>query len=171
MLIARTWSRLFLTLVLAAGACLAQKPESPKEPPRFYKLDFVVKELDNGKLLNARSYSITGSTDGSPSQIRTGSKIPVPSSPGSTQFSFIDVGVHIDCRSIKEAGSELSLAVATEISSTVRESIPSSYPIVRQNRWDATVLVPLRKPTVIFSSDDAATTHQIQLELTVTPMT
>jgi hypothetical protein len=32
------------------------------------------------------------------------------------------------------------------------------------------VIVPLKKPTVIFSSDDLTTKHQMQLELTATPI-
>jgi hypothetical protein len=30
--------------------------------------------------------------------------------------------------------------------------------------------VPIRKPTVIFSSDDTTTKHQMQVELTATPI-
>jgi len=41
---------------------------------------------------------------------------------------------------------------------------------VRQNKWGSIVLVALRKPTVIFSSDDLTSKHQVQLELTATPI-
>jgi hypothetical protein len=42
--------------------------------------------------------------------------------------------------------------------------------LLRQNRWRSDVLVPLRKPTVIFSSDDPTSTHKMQVELTATPI-
>jgi hypothetical protein len=32
------------------------------------------------------------------------------------------------------------------------------------------VIVPLKKPTVVFSSDDVASKRQMQLELTATPI-
>ena len=49
--------------------------------------------------------------------------------------------------------------------------MPGSAPMIRQNRWTSNVVVPLKKPTVIFSSDDLTTKHQMQLELTATPIT
>src|SRR5712691_8359017 len=94
----RDWSVRFLALALMAGTSFAQNPE----PPKFYKLDFVVKEVEGTKVLNARSYSITVSTDASSphSSIRTGSKVPTPT--GTTgQFTFIDLGVNIDCGPVK----------------------------------------------------------------------
>jgi len=41
-------------------------------------------------------------------------------------------------------------------------------PTIRQNRWSSSVVVPLSKPTVIFSSDDLTSKRQFQLELTAT---
>jgi hypothetical protein len=43
-------------------------------------------------------------------------------------------------------------------------------PVVRQNQWQAGVIVPLKKPTVVFSSDDLTTKRQMQVELTATPI-
>ena len=85
----RYWQVRFLALALTAGTCFAQNPE----PPKFYKLEFVLKEVEAAKVLNARSYSITVSTDTSQhSSIRTGSKVPTPtggaaSPPKSTFFT------------------------------------------------------------------------------------
>ncbi len=45
-----------------------------------------------------------------------------------------------------------------------------TQPTVRQNKWDSTVIVPLKKPTVLFSSDDLTSKRQMQLELTATPI-
>ena len=165
----RDWSVRFLALALVAGTCFAQNPE----PPKFYKLDFVLKEVEAARVLNARSYSITVSTDTSSphSSIRTGSKVPTPT--GSTgQFTFIDVGVNIDCGPVKAEQNELSLAVTAEVSSILQESTtpPAAHPVIRQNKWTSSVVVPIKKPTVIFSSDDTTTKRQMQLELTATPI-
>jgi hypothetical protein len=62
----------------------------------------------------------------------------------------------------------LNLRVDTDISSVAQESNP---PVVRQNKWDSNVTVPLRKPVVVFSSDDLTSKHQMQLEITATPIT
>jgi hypothetical protein len=160
----------FLALAIAATNCFAQNPE----PAKFYKLDFVVKEVEAGKVLNARSYWVTISVDNNCS-IRTGSKVPVPTTPavGTAQFTYLDVGVNIDCLHMKEVQNGLSLGVNADVSSVLQESTTPSnvLPIVRQNKWSSTVIVPLKKPTVIFSSDDLTTKHQMQLELTATPIT
>ncbi len=152
---------------LFATTCFAQNPESPK----FYKLEFTVKDMEGTRALSARTYSMLATTDGPNSSIRAGSKVPIPAAPGSTQqFSFIELGVNIDCRGIKEAQNELAMNVTADISSTGQEAASPAYPIIRQNKWSSSVVVPLRKATLIFSSDDVTTKRQIQLELTATPV-
>jgi hypothetical protein len=167
----------FIALVavtLQAGTCLAQNSEQTK----FYKLEFVVKEVEAGKVLNARAYSITASNLEPPSMaactIRTGSKVPTPitsSGAGGMNFTFLDVGVSIDCYSIRDSQTGLTLTVSADISSILQETAtPANPPVIRQNKWAAHVIVPFKKPTVLFSSDDATTKRQMQLELTVTPI-
>jgi hypothetical protein len=152
-----------IAFLLLAGKCLAQDPA-----PNFYKLDFALKELESGKVMNTRSYSLIVSTDkNSPStSIRTNSKVPISTTPG--QFSYYDVGVNIDCSLIKEAQRDLALTVSAEIITTQREGSGLSNPVVRSNRWTSRVAVPLKKPTTLFSSDDTVTKGQLQLELTAT---
>src|SRR6266481_3585685 len=100
--------------------------------------------------------------------IRTGSKVPYPTGPGSTQYNYADV-VNIDCKSAQELPGELSMVVSADVSSTASEQTTPA-PIIRQNRWSSIVVVPLRKPTVVFASDDPTTKHQMQLEITATPL-
>ena len=155
----------FLPFILLAGTCFAQNPDAAK----FYKLDFVVKEVEGAKVLNARSHSMIVSTDKSaqPGSIRSGSKVPYATSVG--QFNYAEVGVNIDCRSVQELPGELSMIITADISSTAQEQATSN-PVIRQNRWNSTVLIPVRKPTVVFSSDDLTTKRQMQLEVTATPL-
>jgi hypothetical protein len=110
--------------------------------------------------------------------IRAGSKVPFAVGGQTSQFQYIDVGVNIDCRYIRELQRDLSISVSADISSVPSESAAPTatgaappMPIVRQNRWSSLVIVPLRKPTLIFSSDDVASKRQMQLELTATPIT
>ena len=155
-----------------AGACFAQ--EGAKAPePKFYHLDFAVKEMDSGKVVNSRRYSSTTATAGMPGDagcsIRTGSKVPVPAAgtTGNSVFTYIDLGVNIDCRAAKEIDGNLALNVTAEVSSAATSQNP---PVVRQNRWNSSIFVPLGKPVVIFSSDDLTSKGQMQIELTATPI-
>lgn len=153
-----------LLCALLAGGCLAEDAT----PPKFYKLDFVVKEVEGAKVLNARSYSIIASTEGrgvEQSQVRTGSQVPTATG------SHIDVGVSIDCYQVKETQTGLALGVSANISSIPPDLTPPvSATVIRDNRWRSSVVVPLKKPVVVFSSDDLATKRQMQLELTATPI-
>jgi len=168
--------RLLLGLMLCAAA-FAQS-EKPKDRPavRFYRLDFVVKELDESTVMNSRNYSMTIATDhrASPSSIRTGSRVPYQVSSGNYQFA--DVGVNIDCRwgNMLEIPAQpdgmLVLTINAEISSVAPGGLPSAHPIIRQTKWGSLVLLPEKKPTIVFSSDDAASRRKMQLELTATPI-
>ena len=85
-------------------------------------------------------------------------------------MTYIDVGVNIDCRAAKEIQDQLALNVAAEISSVAADPSSSTLPLVRQTKWSSNVIVPVRKPTTIFSSDDPTTKRQTQLELTAIPI-
>jgi hypothetical protein len=166
--------RTMLGMLVVAAFAQGQEAAKTFEPGTFYKLDFVVKEVEGGKVLNSRAYSMMANNQG-PSSIRTGTRVPVTFN-ASTQY--IDVGVNIDCRALREAQGELFLGITTEISSVPSDpSQPgagntglTALPAVRQNKWSSPARVPLKKATLIFSSDDPASRRQMQLELTATPI-
>jgi len=185
----KTGKRMCLTVLMAAlvaGASFAQSEGAkPAEPPapKYFRLDFVVKELESGKVLNSRAYSMTISTDPQKSSIRAGSRVPVSTKSGAnSESTYIDIGVNIDCSFAKEVQNQLALNVAADISTAANDTstVPAGLggglanapglPIIRQNKWTGNVLAPLRKATTIFSADDAATKRQMQLELTATPL-
>lgn len=150
---------------LVGAMCFAETPE----PSNFYKLEFVIKEVDGSKVLNSRAYTTTvASQDNRGCSIRTGSKVPVQTSAG--HYDQINTGINIDCGQVRETPAGLSLTVTADVSSMPPDSPQGSFPIVRENRWTSSVVVPLKRPTVIFSSDDVTSKHQMQVELTATPV-
>jgi hypothetical protein len=152
-----------LTLMLAAGACFAEDAE----PAKFYKLDFVVKEVEGTKTLNSRNYStIVSNAAPTWSQIRAGSKIRVASS--NTSYEYVDVGVNIDVKSVREVQSRLSFDINAEVSSVPEGS--EQVKAIRQNKWSSTSIVPLKKATILFSSDNVDSKSLVQLEVTATPL-
>lgn len=139
-------------------------------PKKYYELMFVVRELEADRVMNSRSYS-TIARDGVKNSIRAGEKVPFASTTGgSTQWQMIDVGVNIDCMDLQQVGDNLGLRVAADISSVPEGQSSSQTPIIRTNRWDSIVLVPMKRPTVLFSSDDPASKRKMQLQLTVEPI-
>jgi hypothetical protein len=153
--------------LIAAGAAVAQTVESPK----FYKLDFVVKEMEGGKAVNSRTYFTmlavqASGRDASKATIRAGGRVAVQTGNNIQNF---ELGVNVDCSDLREYGADVSLYVTTDISTIVPEGA-GAVPMTRQNRWAGSVFLPIKKPTVVFSSDDLSSKRQMQLELTATPI-
>ncbi len=163
-----------------------QVPESARAaeaPAHFYHLDFVIQELGaDGKPANSRSYSATVSTDPRDhgTSIRTGSKLPIATGSSSssngkelfdTQWQYVDVGVNIDVHSAREAGRQLSLELIADVSSMAAPSDPNlHHPVIRQNKWQASVLIPIGKATVVFTSDSLDSKGSMQVVVTATPL-
>lgn len=161
-------------------------PASPKqtEPQHFYRLNLVVKELDEAsRVVNARIYSMTVATETTkpgfyaPQIIKTGSRVPIATgtSAGGTEFQYVDLGVNFELNHVEERGNSLSFRLKAEISSIANEDngVPSTLradPVIRQNSWDSTVILPIGKPTVVSSADDLDSKGKIQVELTATPV-
>ncbi|MFY9936661.1 MAG: hypothetical protein WAK33_07320 [Silvibacterium sp.] len=144
----------------------AQAPEA-----HFYHLDFVVKELgDEGKVVNSRTYLTTISTEGM-SSVRTGTKIPLRTN-DKGEINYIDVGINIDCQRVHEAAEGLAMQISAEISSlaTPIGTGNTPTPIIRQNRWQSATVLPIGKPSVVFSSDNLENKGKMQVEVTATPM-
>ena len=168
-----------LLIALIAGAlgplCFAQNEKSsdtsaaPAAKEKFYRLDFSVREVEGERIVNSRSYSTILSGSGESSSIRTGAHVPV--STGAGMWQDVNVGVSIDCKHAQENGNLFQLSVRSDISSMVQSNDKGSErPITRNNSWQSDVTLPLRQPTLLFSSDDPATKQKIQLVLTVTPI-
>ena len=181
---------LFLGLSFAASA-VADPPGQPipsadehrKDslalfvPDRYFRLDFVIREVgDDNKTINSRAYSVVvGSNDDHPNyaantSIRTGSKVPVYTNGTNNFLQYQDVGVNIDCRNAHLNQNSLSLNLSAEVSSIAETPGQGGTPVVRQNKWDSAVTLPLNKPTVLFSSDNVSSKGRLQLELTATPI-
>jgi hypothetical protein len=157
---------------LAVSAVASAQNENTKLGAEYFRLDFSLKETESGKVVNTRNYQMMTRTDEAKmSSIRSGGKVPIGGDKG---YTYIDVGVNIDVRSLNHVKDELSLDIMADVSGALEPADPKAPqpipPVVRQTRWNSIVLIPIRKPTVIFSSDDPTSKRQMQLEITATPL-
>jgi hypothetical protein len=164
--------KVLLVATLAAGVLLAQddKPTAPTAESEYFRLNFVVKEIENGKVVNSRNYSTLMPAGGKDrASIRATSKATMPSG---SSFQFVDVGANIDCSSMRRLQNRLAMNVEVGLSTAVpsQDKGTPTVPQIRSNRWNVPVVVTIGKPTVLFSSDDLASTRTLQLELTATPV-
>ncbi len=151
--------------------------KAPEAPVHFYHLSFLIQETGaDGKPVNSRTYTTNVSTDpqGSFGYIRTGARIPIATTTAGPQsglqYQYVDVGVNIDMRPILEVGQQLSIKLTADVSSLPSPTDPSLHepPVIRQNKWQATVLIPIGKPTVVFTSDSLDSKGGMQVVVTAT---
>jgi hypothetical protein len=171
------WTTAFLLTLYAAMGCFAQSAtttESGAKPQQtYYQLSFVVRELDGDRVVTTRAYSANAGSLRR-AQIRAGEKVPFESGngiPNTTTWQQIDVGVGIDCQDFEMVGERLSMRISANVDSVAATEQKSvQRPVIRSNRWESTVLVPLNRFTVVFSSDDPFSTHRIELQLKASPL-
>jgi hypothetical protein len=166
---------IMILLCATTPRAIAQQPESPqpatetsKRTPtmRYYRLDFVVRESDQAKVLSQRTYSLGVAAAGVAEgrdwwSLRAGTKVPAGS-------NYVDVGFNIDVRP-EDAGGALQLRLKADLSSLSPEVGNVNMPPIRQMRVEEAVLVPINKPTVVFSAEDPSSKHQFQIEVTAVP--
>jgi len=179
---ARLVSFAIMVVVLAATPRLAisQQDSAESKPAtqqpaqkHYYKLNFVLREMDEGKVLNQRTFGMDISAEppranGVPPEwwnMRSGTRVPFS---GSKDVTYIDVGVNLDVRA-EEAPEGLQLQVTSEISSVASETGGGvAAPALRQLKVKSAVLAPVGKPTTVFTADDTSSKHRFELEVTPT---
>lgn len=157
----------------------AQQPEFAKAPEvekalNSYRLDYTLSELDDGKKINTRQYSMH-SRPSDWNQIKIGTRVPVEAKQG--EFQYLDVGMNIRCRLIDQTdqaslANNVSLSVHADLSNFAvpEQQGQSMRPAIRQMQIEASTIAALGKPVVVGIVDDPNSKHQYQLEVTVTKL-
>lgn len=176
-----------LALLLSGSAmAYSQEPskstvmqsETPKSEVHHFQMKFRVLELEDGKVINTRSYNMEITTDNkTASSIRTSVRLPY--SPDSAQavnavtnvihtnFQYVEEYVKLDCLEASMRGNSLFVNINGDINTIGSEEKPNPYgPITQNRKISSNVLLPIGKPTIIFSSDDLSSKRVMQLEVT-----
>ena len=88
----------------------------------------------------------------------------------STQFTYVDVGVNIDCL-LQAVGAEVAVQGSLDLSNITGDGSPVAgvrNPVIRQTKLNVDAVVELGKPTVLASIDDPLTSRKLQVEVTIT---
>jgi len=139
------------------------------KPVHAYRLDFSMNELEDGKKINTRQYSLNLNAEES-NEIKIGTRIPVDA--GQNTYQYIDVGTSIWAR-ISERSDGVALSVRAENSNLAvpEQGEPhADRPVIRQLKISASTLALLGRPMVVGSVDDPNSKRQFQLEVTVTKL-
>jgi len=138
----------------------------------YYTLNFVLKEMDEGKTINQRSFTLetTASSSRPTSEDRTSMRagIRLPVGLGEKgEMEYIDIGTNIDTYRVRETPDGLQMVVSAAISSVMTEPAgkAESTPI-RQVRANSSVLAQVGKATTVFTADDPVSKRRFVLEVT-----
>jgi hypothetical protein len=157
---------LLLVAVLAPLAAIAQ----PGRSSTVYRVDFNIKDTGDAGAKAGRKYSLL-INDRQKSVFRVGSRVPTITGGGSTtsaQYTYIDVGVNIDC-TVAEQNGLVGMHADLDLSGAVgSDHNMSSNPTISQIRLAIDTTLTPGKPTVVASFDDPVTSRRFEVEATVT---
>ena len=136
-----------LTLMLVVSATFrtstAQESAQAEKAPNAYRLDFSVSELEDGKKINSRQYSMN------------------VKSPESNEIKIV-----------ASLGNNVILNVRAELSNFAvpEQQGQNMRPTIRQMKIESSTVATVGKSMVIGSVDDPNSKRQFQLEVTVTKL-
>jgi hypothetical protein len=172
---------LMLAVVVGAGLQQgsAQESNAVNAAPESlmghaYKVDFLMSEMEDGKKLNTRQYSLNLNA-GDQDELKIGTRVPVEVKQGEIQY--LDVGTNVWCRlrdrkDVTWLGDNVLLNVRSELSNF---AIPdqmgqSTRPAIRQMKIESSTIAVVGKSMVVGMVDDPNSKRQFQLEVTVTKL-
>jgi hypothetical protein len=163
-----------LLLVMAAllGMAATATPVFGQGARDVYKVDFTIRDSGDAGGKSGRKYSLQG-FGGNKTTFKIGNRVPVPSggdgSMGSrTQYTYVDVGVNLDCI-VQEVGGKMGIHADMDLSTAVNaEKNPGAAPTISQIRLNIDTAVAGAKPTVVAAFDDPVTARKFEVEVTVT---
>ncbi len=170
----KRFSAVLILTVISAAAVYSQEKEAPKEPPKpreyaVYKLDFVIAELEDGKRVNSRSYSMMAQEKRS-ATINVSTRVPVPTTTAPTpSINYMDVGLTLEY-TVAEEGGMVVVNGRTRIDSFAEgQPIGSvTMPVTRRVSADGQAAVTPGKPTIISSVDDVNSKKRYEVQVTAT---
>ena len=89
-----------------------------------------------------------------------------------TQFTYIDVGMNIDCV-VDESGSKFAMHADLDISTAVmpdKSPNAANAPTISQIRLSLDTTVAAGKPTVVASFDDPVTSRKFDIDVAITKL-
>jgi hypothetical protein len=170
------------TLLFGSAVCRVSAQDAAKAKTdaaqigHAYRLDFTLYELEDGKKINSRQYSIN-LNGGDHSDIKIGTRVPVESSKAG-EYQYLDVGTSIWCRArdyrdVSWLGDDLLLDVQADISNFAgsdqprQASGPIPGPLIRQMKINANTIAVVGKQMSLGTIDDPNSRRQFQLEVLV----
>jgi len=148
-----------------------EKAQAPAPAGRSaWKVEFTVAEIEDGKVLNERRYSLLMMAQ-SRESIRAGNQVPVVTTVNNTPSTqYMDVALSIDCQ-LNDVVSPVTARVSFEISRLATEPAGRvSNPLLRFVRGSSAFVVNPGKKDVVLTADDVNSKRQYQVSMLATKL-
>ena len=159
-------------LMLSGHYSFAQEAKTQAAPvKRAWKFEFTVSEVEAGKVINERRYSMLMLGQGRES-IRAGNQVPIVTSVNNTvSTQYMDVALGIDCEVHETSQGITPVRVIFEISSLAGDQTRGSdNPVTRFVRGSSNFMLNPGKKEVIITADDVNTKRQYQVAFLATQL-
>lgn len=154
-------------LAFAMAAPLCAQPQHD-----VFKLDFTIRDSGDAGGKAGRKYSmlVYGGTKGT---FKIGNRVPVTTGSTSggaltnTQFTYVDVGVNIECTAREAESGRIALHGDIDLSTAITpEKPPAPAPTISQIRLSFDTAIPPGKATTVAGFDDPVTARKFDVEVT-----
>jgi len=175
-------SIVMLLACVAVSSAFAQESADEKAARTHstYRLDFSFNELEDGKKVNTRSYTmILQDTPENPNfnawsnrtSMKVVTRVPVTTdNKGVITTVYIDVGLSITSR-LRPHGGTTDIDGNVELSSLAQpDQAASGRPVFRTVESNFGAEITLGKPMLIASMDDLSSTRRYEVEVTATKL-
>jgi hypothetical protein len=163
------FSTLMMAATLLGPGLVAHAQDRP------YKVDFTIRDTGDAGGKTGRKFSLLVSS-GRKTTFKVGNRVPVVTgsagSGGNVQFTYVDVGINIDC-SVSDNNSNLTVHADLDISTAVTPEKGASAapaPTISQIRLSLDTALTPGKPTVVASFDDPVTSRKFDVDVAITKM-
>jgi hypothetical protein len=170
----------FAVLVLAGFAPLkAQDGRRSGPATNAYLVEYHFRDGNDAATANDRRFSLMVNGEHK-AVLKVGNRVPTvtgsfepvtANSLVNTQYSYLDVGVSIECL-LTELDSRVELHSGIELSSLGENGPPPApgirNPTIKQSRIDLNTTLHVGRPTVVATVEDPANRHLLKLEITIT---
>jgi hypothetical protein len=158
------------TALLLAAVMLAPLYGQPRD---VIKVDFTIRDTGDAGGKSGRKYSMLLNTS-QKGTFKIGNRVPMATSSSSgvgvnTQFTYVDVGVNMDCI-VQENGGKMTMHADMDLSTAIapEKGSPISNPTISQIRVSIDTAISPGKPTVVASFDDPVTSRKFEVEAVAT---
>jgi hypothetical protein len=165
---------------LAAQEDTKKKQETPdngaivkKAAVPTYKMAFSIYELQDGKKINERDYSLlVEANERGANTLKIGTKVPIDT--GKDSYTYTDVGFELRCSAAETVNNKLAVNVDIGVSNfaipeqNTDPRTSGNRPVLRAVTQRVSAVVNPGKPQIITSMDDVNSTKRMQVELTAT---